>query len=141
VVSLDRSDIILLQENSGVGEVVKVRLESWFSGWSFETLDVRGRFVGLAIGWNDRSVKLHNSWGMDSVLGMQCSALDLGEALTVFNVYGPYLNWIPFWDSLLSNSLLRGDSVILGGDLNFSLGQSEVWGPRARTDSLFGFFT
>ena len=48
---------------------------------------------------------------------------------------------IPFWDSLLSNSLIKSDLVILGGDLNFSLGQSEVWGPHAQIDSLTGFFT
>ena len=48
---------------------------------------------------------------------------------------------IPFWDSLLGNPLLKGDSVILGGDLNFSLGQSEVWGSHAQTDLLIGYFT
>ena len=32
VVDSDRPDILLLQENSGEGEEIKFRLESWFGG-------------------------------------------------------------------------------------------------------------
>ena len=69
-----------------------------------------------------------NIWGLESVLGMTFKALELVDTFTIFNVYGPYLNRIPFWDNLFSNSLMRGDMVIVVGDLNFSLGQDEVWG-------------
>ena len=48
--------------------------------------------------------------------------LDIGVEFTVCIVYGPYLNRIPFWDALLKIPFLRGDSMILGGDFNFSLG-------------------
>ena len=96
VVFLERSVVILLQETLGIGEVVKARLESWFVGWTFETLDVKGRSGGLAIGWIDRNVKVLNLWGMESTIGISCSTLDLGEVFTVCNVYGPYLNRIPF---------------------------------------------
>ena len=78
---------------------------------------------------------------MESVLGLNFLAMELGEAFNIFNIYGPYHDNIPFWDSLLGNSLLKGDSVILGGDLNFTLGQSEVWGPHAQTDLLTRYFT
>ena len=30
--------------------------------------------------------------------------------------------------------------TILGGDLNFTLGTNEIWGPRARVDSLEKYF-
>ena len=40
VVGLEHPNIMLLQETLGVGEVVNARLESWFLGWIFETLDV-----------------------------------------------------------------------------------------------------
>jgi hypothetical protein len=33
------------------------------------------------------------------------------------------------------------DAVILGGDLNFSLGAIEVWGPREISDSLSEYFS
>ena len=31
--------------------------------------------------------------------------------------------------------------MIIGGDLNFSLGQAKVWGPHARADLLTDYFT
>ena len=94
--------------------MVKSKLESWFPGWLFETLDVRGRSGGLAMGWNAQMVRVLNIWGMESVLGMTFQALDHGEAVNVFNVYGSYLNRISFWDNLFTNSILRGDMVIIG---------------------------
>ena len=35
----------------------------------------------------------------------------------------------------------KGEKLILGGDLNFSFGFSEIWGNRARLDPLSDFFT
>ena len=40
VVEIDYPKIILLQEMLGDGLEVKTKLESWFGGWCFETLDV-----------------------------------------------------------------------------------------------------
>ena len=36
---------------------------------------------------------------------------------------------------------LKCEKLILGGDLNFSMGLSEIWGARARLDSQTNFFT
>ena len=95
-------------------------------------MDVRGRSGGLEIGWNARNIKVLNVWGMESVLGLNFKAMELGDIYNVVKIYGPYLNRISFWDNLFNNSLLRGELLIIGGDLNFSLGQAEVWGPHAR---------
>ena len=129
VLTLEHPDVIMLQETLGVGEAVKEKLESWLPGWSFVTLDVRGRSGGLAVGWRKCCVKLVNAWGLDSVLGLELFSEELGLLLSMINVYGPYVNRPMFWDSLLQNPMVTGDSLILGGDFNFSLGQSEVWGP------------
>ena len=112
-----------------------------FSKWQFVTLDVRGRSRGLAMGWNTRVVKALNIWGMDSVLGMTLQGLDQGAPVDVFNIYGPYLNHIPFWDNIFNLDLFRGELVIIGGDFNFSLGQEEVWGPFACPDLLSEYFS
>ena len=42
VVDLEHPDVMLLQETLGIGEVIKAKLESWFLGWQFVTLDVWG---------------------------------------------------------------------------------------------------
>ena len=60
-------------------------------------------------------VRVLNIWGIDYVLGMTFQALDHGEAVNVFNVYGSYLNRISFWDNLFNNSIMRGHMVIIGG--------------------------
>ena len=83
---------------------------------------MRGCSGGLAIGWNARNVKVLNIWGMELVLGMTFKALEHVDIFNFFNIYGPYLNRISLWDNLFKNSLLRGEMVIIGGDLNFSLG-------------------
>ena len=140
VLTLEHPDVILLQETLGLGDIIKERLESWLVGWSFVTLDVRGRSGGLAVGWKLSTAKLLNSWGRDSVLGVELLSVDLGTQLSVINVYGPYLNRVPFWDSLLQDPFIGGDSVVVGGDLNFSLGQTEIWGPHAQADPQAGFF-
>ena len=140
VFTVEHPDVILLQETLGLGDIIKEKLESWMAGWSFVTLDVRGRSGGLAVGWKLSAAKLVNSWGRDSVLGVELLFADLGTNLSVINVYGPYLNRAPFWDALLQDPLLRGDSVVVGGDLNFSLGQTEISGPHAIVDPQAGFF-
>ena len=61
VLTLEHPDVILLQETLGVGEVIRERLESWLPGWSFVTMDARGRSRGLAVGWKNYCVKLTNS--------------------------------------------------------------------------------
>ena len=75
VVYLEHPNVFMLHETLGVGDVVKSRLESWFSGWNFETLDVRGRSGGFSIGWNASRVRVLNIWGLDFVLGMTFKAL------------------------------------------------------------------
>ena len=60
MIELEHPNIVMIQETLGFLDVVKGRLESWFPGWGFETLDVRGRLGGMAIGWNSGSVKVLN---------------------------------------------------------------------------------
>ena len=78
---------------------------------------------------------------MESVLGLHFQALDIQSSFIVLNIYGPYLNKVTFWEDLFSNPLTHNESVIIGGDLNFSFGQADIWGPHARADLLSDFFT
>ena len=81
-----------------------------------------------------------NCWGRSGVLAMNvlfgCSEIEF----TLVNVYGPYSDRESFWHSLLSCSLMAVPHIILGGDLNFSLGIAESWGPQAIPDPLAEFF-
>eukprot|EP00253_Pinus_taeda_P034819 PITA_34819 len=46
-----------------------------------------------------------------------------------------------FWNNLLAKDLLKEKPLIIGGDLNFSIGAVEIWGSAARTDPLSDFFS
>jgi hypothetical protein len=82
-----------------------------------------------------------NAWGVDSGLRLDVHSVDLGLDLQMLDIYKPYMDNVPFWDNLFNKSFITGDSLILGGELNCSLGAIEIWGPRAREDSLADYFT
>ena len=63
-------DVLLLQETLGEGVEVENRLSLLLPDWSFITLDSIGRYGGLAIGWNCRTIKVLNYWGFESRLGI-----------------------------------------------------------------------
>lgn len=56
--------------------------------------------------------------------------------LRIINVYGPCSDRGTFWRTFLESDLLQVDNIIMGGDLNFSLGFYESWGHMAQVDSL-----
>ena len=57
--------------------------------------------------------------------------------IKLLNVYGPYKDRQSFWDNIYKLGLLNLENLILGGDLNFTLGPSEVWGGRQADDPLW----
>jgi len=46
------------------------------------------------------------------------------KVIRIINVYGPNTKQISFWENLLGKDLLKKYLLILGGDLNFSLGEA-----------------
>jgi hypothetical protein len=70
-------------------------------------------------------------------LGTSLLSLEIGKELTYLNLYGPYSNRMEYWEHFFNSSWLHRGMVVLGGDLNFSLGASEIWGPLSQVDSLF----
>jgi hypothetical protein len=64
----------------------------------------------------------------------------LEKEFKILNVYGPYQDRAPFWEALAKKSFFSHSNLILGGDLKFSLGNAELWGPNARVDPLSYLF-
>ena len=44
------------------------------------------------------------------------------------------------WNNLFDVDFLKSSKFILGGDLNYSLGVSDIWGDRDRMDNLSDYF-
>jgi hypothetical protein len=57
----------------------------------------------------------------------------------VINCDGPYASRQSFWDSFYFDCTKR-EFVIIGGDMNFTLSRSKVWGSNARTYPQFAYF-
>eukprot|EP00253_Pinus_taeda_P036198 PITA_36198 len=73
-------------------------------------------------------------------MGMEIMAPDFPTSFQIVNIYGPCQGREAFWLDLLEKSLMKMPLMVVGGDLNFSLGRAEAWGPSAREDPLTEFF-
>jgi hypothetical protein len=81
-------------------------------------------------------------WKVSGVLSICLSlfSTDLGHNLTVINIYGPHHDRHIYWNSLAKCEWFKDNDFLLGRDLNFSPGASEVWGPRVAQYPLNNFF-
>lgn len=120
--------VIFLQETLGLIDLVILVFESLILGWKFHALDIRGQSGGIAFGFNPRVVRILKIWGGVSFIGADIFSSELGKELRLINMYGPCHNKVEFWDPFLSTYLLQADNIILGGDLNFSIGHANSWG-------------
>ena len=82
-----------------------------------------------------------NSWGAPSRLGIEISWAEEKLTLNILNIYGPYNNRVEFWETLKNSIIIQKENLIIGGDLNFTLGVHEIWDIRKRKDPLASFFS
>eukprot|EP00253_Pinus_taeda_P004076 PITA_04076 len=135
-----KSDILFLQETLGNGSEVELSLKSLLPRWTFLAIDSSGHSGGLAIGFREGRIKCLNLWGMKQVMGMEIISLDFPSPFLIVNIYGPCQGRELFWTDLMKKAVMSSPLMVVGGDLNFSLGRAEAWGPSAREDPLTEFF-
>eukprot|EP00253_Pinus_taeda_P018177 PITA_18177 len=140
MVMSSKPDFILLQETLGKSIEIEIALMSLLPGWRFTALDSVGHSGGLGIGYREGRVRILNQWGMEHAMGTEIRSSDFGFPLTILNIYGPCQGRMNFWNDLLSKDIMGSHNMVLGGDLNFSIGSAEAWGPAAREDPLSDFF-
>eukprot|EP00253_Pinus_taeda_P033955 PITA_33955 len=73
-------------------------------------------------------------------MGMEIRTPDFPSSFHIVNIYGPCQGREAFWLELFAKTLMKLPLMVVGGDLNFSLGRIEAWGPSAREDPLTEFF-
>jgi hypothetical protein len=115
-------------------------LSKLLKGWEFNFVDALGHSGGLVTDWKINIFSLTNYWGFDLGLGVSHHSPKLGKEINYLNIYKPYMNHLEYWDHLFSRTWLRKGQVILGSDLNFTLGGSKFWGPMTQVDSCRSFF-
>ena len=115
-------------------------MELLLKGCQFVSVDAKGRYGGLLLGWRTRSFHFLNAWAMCSGVCDVLYSIESQLDLCFINLYGPYIDREVFWNNLLVMECFRCPKLVFGGDLNFSLGLSEIWGDKARVDALTNFF-
>ena len=133
-------EVLFLQETMCVGELLVSEMESMNHGWKFLSVDARGKYGGLLLGWRMRHFQLINAWAFGYGLCASLHSIELKMTIVCLNLYGPYVDRELFWINLLKMEGLLSSKLILGGDLNYSVGLSEIWGDKARFDNLSDFF-
>ena len=73
-----------------------------------------------------KSFKDSSSWGFDFGMGIGSYSVENRYKVLIINIYGPYSERKEYWDNFFTKSFLHNDLVIIGGDLNFTLGAHEM---------------
>ena len=65
---------------------------------------------------------------------------DSSFSFNVVNVYGLYLDRIPFWENLANVGIFNHPNMVLGGDMIFTTSLREVWGGVSMIMSTWRLF-
>ena len=137
LLNLQQPDIFLLQETMGEEEKISQLLKDALPLYEFHAFSKRGKWGGLIeLTWKTKTIKLLNIWDFNSGIGDDFYHVDLNLFFTMVNIYGPYSERQAYWNNLKLKSFLKNENLFLRGDLNFTIGNSEIWGPNARSDPL-----
>ena len=85
-------DVIFLQETMCDGCILVGELELLLKDWQFVSVDSKGRFGGLLLGWRTRNFHLLNAWDICSGLCDVLYSIELQLDLCFINLYGPYID-------------------------------------------------
>jgi len=133
-------DVIFLQETLGVGINITTVLNGMLSNWKICTIDGRGRSGCLALGIILISLKIINTSRCDGILVADVFSEELGMEIRLVNVYRPCGDTMALWNNLTNKSFMQYANLVLGRDMNSSLGMSEIWGTHTQHDHLSDFF-
>lgn len=120
--------------------IISPLIESMLPGWNFQATNVNGHSRGITLGYKPCTIHILGTWGGIGFLGVDIYSTELGTKIRMVNIYGPYHRRENFWERILEANIFQSDNIILGGDLNFSLGYLESWGHHPQADPLAGFF-
>jgi len=103
--------------------------------WNLCGVDSLGLLGGLLSAWSPRRVDFSVFLTPAGIL-LDGLVNDINKRLKLINFYGPYGERQEFWDKIKRYGLLKDHKLILGGDLNFTISNREVWGPHSRSDPM-----
>lgn len=109
------------------------------TGWRASAVELSGLSGGLLTAWNPKDANLrtyHSCAGIFSIGTLR----GFDRLLQLLNVYAPYHDRRVFWNRISDASMLLDSGLILGGDLNLTLSEAEIWGSGRTVDPLMNYF-
>ena len=73
-------------------------MESMNYGWKFLSVDAKGKYGGLLLGWWLRFFHLINAWDFGSGICAMLHSVELKLPIVCLNLYGPYADKELFLD-------------------------------------------
>jgi hypothetical protein len=108
--------------------------------WYFCGVDSSRLSGGMLTAWNPRKDEFSSFLTPAGIL-LDGLVKDLNKRLKLINCYGPYSDREVFWEVIKRDGILNEHNLILGGNLNFTTSNREVWGAHARVDPLHLYFS
>ena len=103
--------------------------------WHFCGVDSLGLSGMLLSAWNPRRDEFSAFMTLAGIL-LDGLVKVINKTLKMVIFYGPYGDRQVFRDNIKRVGLLKDHNLILGGDLNFTISNREVWGPHSRSDPM-----
>lgn len=118
----ESGNLVLIQETLGADTIITPLLKSMLPSWWLHALDVNDQSGSIALGYNPRSMKMLRAWECRGFLGADIYSSKFGVEIRMLNIYGSCHHRENFWERMLGTKIFQADNLIIGGDLNFSLG-------------------
>jgi exonuclease III len=139
-IALVKPDILFIQETMVSELKAREIFAKLLPTWKFCGVDSLGLSGGLLSAWNPRRDDFSSFLTPAGIL-LDGLVKDLNKRMKLINCYDPYGNKQEFWDKIKRDGILKEHNLILGGDLNFTISNREVWGPHSRSDPMNSFFS
>ena len=119
--------MLLLQETMLEGKKAEELVEECSKDWGMTSSDSDGHSGGSLIVWS-LALNLVSFQRYGAVVGTELEDSETGKRFMILNVYGPFYDRKTFWERLEGFGAMEFQDLILGGNLNLTLTNNEVWG-------------
>lgn len=139
VFAVIKPDIVFIQETMADSAKACHCFLKIFPGWEVCVVDYQGHSGGLLCIWNPYVVYFVSYSSFAGII-LEGNIKGFDERVVFLNCYSPYKDQEPFWKRVVDCGLLQEIYMIIGGDLNFTVSPSEIWGSK-RNDPLASFLS
>ena len=132
---LCKPTFIFIQETMHTADSAILYFRTVYSDWHLAAIDVEGQSGGLVALWDPKwaNMRAYSFFG-GILLSGKCRGFK--HRINFINMYAPYKERLIFWRRIEACGILSLQNILIAGDLNCVLHDSEIWGDKGRRDPL-----